>query len=186
MVSAVVLAGGRSQRMGRDKAWLESDGQALITRAVSTVRAAGIKEVFISGRAGTDYSAIGCPVLLDREPGHGPLGGVERALETSSAPLVLVLAVDLPRMAPCFLRQLAAQCDLLTGVVPSLRGSLEPLAAIYPRRCSATVRECLLKAHLSARHFADACLAEQAVRLLEVSENDAGCFENWNSPSDAA
>ncbi len=63
--SAVILAGGKSSRMGRDKAWLEFDGQSLLARQIACVRRAGASEVFISGRAGVDYSAFGCPVMED-------------------------------------------------------------------------------------------------------------------------
>ena len=121
-LSAVILAGGESRRMGRDKAWLEMGGQPLIRRALSTVRDSGIQGIVISGRAGADYSSLGCPVLFDLEPGCGPLGGIERALSAATAPLVLVLAVDLPGVTAAFLRKLAAHCDPLTGAVPKLRG----------------------------------------------------------------
>ena len=53
-LSAVVLAGGESKRMGRDKAWVECNGQPLLALAVSKVRARGIHEIFIFGRAGED------------------------------------------------------------------------------------------------------------------------------------
>ena len=185
-LSAVILAGGESRRMGQDKAWLEMDGQPLIRRALSTVRDSGIQEVFISGRTGADYSTLGCLVLFDLEPGCGPLGGIERALATAPAPLVLVLAVDLPGITSAFLRKLAAHCDPLTGAVPKLRNELEPLAAIYPKRCHFIVRDCLLKLRHAARDFADACLRESAVRTLAVSGTDARCFNNWNSPADVS
>ena len=183
-LSAVILAGGESRRMGQDKAWLEMGGQPLIRRALSTVRDSGIQEVLISGRAGTDYSTLGCPVLFDLEPGGGPLGGIERALAEATAPLVLVLAVDLPGITAAFLRKLATHCDPLTGAVPKLRGEFEPLAAIYPKRCHFIVRHCLLNFRRAARDFADACLREQAVRTFAVAGTDAGCFGNWNSPAD--
>ena len=185
-LSAVILAGGESRRMGRDKAWLELGGQPLIRRALSTVRDAGIQGVVISGRAGADYSSLGCPVLFDLEPGGGPLGGIERALAAATAPLVLVLAVDLPGVTAAFLRKLAAHCDPLTGAVPKLRGELEPLAAIYPKRCHFIARDCLLKFRRAARNFADACLREHALRTFAVSAADAGCFANWNHPADVA
>jgi molybdopterin-guanine dinucleotide biosynthesis protein A len=185
-LGAVVLAGGESRRQGRDKAWIELGGQPLIIRALAAVRDSGIEEIFISGRPGTDYSALGYPVLLDREPGCGPLGGIERALATATAPLVLVLAVDLPGVTAVFLRQLAAQCDPLTGAVPKLRGELEPLAAIYPKRCHFIVRDCLLKCRRAARDFADVCLCEHAVRTFAVSGTDARCLHNWNSPADVS
>ena len=183
---AVILAGGESRRMGRDKAWLELDGRPLIARALSTIRASGIEEIFVSGRAGGDYSAVSCPVLLDREPGRGPLAGIERALEAVCNPLLLVLAVDLPHMTAAFLRKLAGRCDPLTGVIPKWKGEWEPLAAIYPKRCRFIARDCLLKCRLSARDFAAACLQERAVRPLAVSPADAACLDNWNVPADVS
>jgi len=185
-ISAVILAGGESRRMGRDKAFVEIEGQGLLARALDTVRAAGIEEILISGRAGTDYSKLRYPVVLDRELGRGPLSGIERALEAITAPLLLVLAVDLPEMNPTFLRKLAAHCDPLTGVVPKLIGQLEPLAAIYPKRCRFIALDCLLKCRRAAREFAEACLREHAVKLFEVTSADAQCFENWNLPADVS
>src|SRR4029079_5558835 len=130
-LSAVILAAGESRRMGQDKAWLAVGAQPLITRALAAVRDSGIQEIFISGRAGVDYSALRCPVLFDLHPNCGPLGGIQPALARASAPMVLVLAVDLPRMTSGFLRTLAEHCGPGTGAVPKLRGELEPLAAIY-------------------------------------------------------
>lgn len=181
-LSALILAGGESRRMGRDKAWVEFDGQTLLARAVEKVRRLGVKEVFISGRVGVDYSALNCPVLCDLEPGFGPLGGIERGLHASASPLLLVLAVDLPNMTSDFLGRLLARCDRLTGVVPELDGRLEPLAAIYPRRCHAFVVETIANPRRAARDFAAACLHERAVQIVPVSAADAVCFTNWNSP----
>jgi len=184
-LGAVILAGGESRRMGRDKAWLQAGGRPLIARALSVIGDAGITEVFISGRCGVDYSALGAPVLLDREPGLGPLAGIERALESVNAPLLLVLAVDLPNMTAAYLRKMAKRCDALTGAVPELNGGLEPLAAIYPKGCRVIARDCLRDSKLAAREFAEACLREGVVGKFVVSKSDAGCFENWNTPSDA-
>ena len=183
-LSAVVLAGGESRRMGRDKAWLETGGQPLIRLAVEKVRSLGIREIFISGRPGEDYSALRCPVLLDLEPGFGPLGGLERGLHACASPFLLVLAVDLPRMTTLFLRKILARCDRLTGVVPRLGSELEPLAAIYPKRCHAFAFQALVGFHRAARDFAAACLRERAVRALPVATADVRCFANWNTPAD--
>ena len=57
-LSGVILAGGESQRMGRDKAWIELEGRTLLALAVEKVRQAGVTEIFISGRPGRDYSAV--------------------------------------------------------------------------------------------------------------------------------
>jgi molybdopterin-guanine dinucleotide biosynthesis protein A len=184
-VAAVILAGGQSRRMGRDKAWLEVDGLPLIARGLWVVREAGIKEIFVSGRTGVDYYSLECLVLSDGEPGLGPLGGIERALDAVNAPLLLVLAVDLPKITAAFLRTLMGHCNSGCGAVPELNGQLEPLAAIYPKRCHQIVRNCLHQSRRAARDFAAACLREGAIRRVEVSKEDAACFENWNTPSDA-
>jgi molybdenum cofactor guanylyltransferase len=183
-LSAVILAGGESKRMGRDKASVQFKGNSLLSLAVEKVRQLGITEVFISGRAEMDYSTLNCPVLLDLEPGCGPLGGIERGLHASSSAMLLVLAVDLPHMTTAFLRKLIAQCDPSTGVLPKLDGRCEPLAAIYPKRCHIIARNSLARSRLAVREFAEKCLEESAVRTMEVSPADAGCFANWNTPAD--
>ena len=185
-IGAVILAGGESTRMGCDKAWLAIDGQPLITRTFRTIQDAGISEIYISGRPGTDYSSLRCPVLLDRESGSGPLSGIDRALEEAQMPLLLVLAVDLPRMTTELIRCLAAECAPLTGVIPKVQGQLEPLVAIYPKRCRYLARECLLRCRLAARDFADACLRERAVKVFSVPKQHVGCFDNCNTPADLA
>lgn len=183
-LSAVILAGGESRRMGRDKAWVEFGGKPLVQLAVEKAGQLGIREIFISGRAGEDYSALKRPVLFDLEPGFGPMGGIERGLYECATPLLLVLAVDLPRMSTAFLTRMQQSCDRLTGVVPKLNGELEPLAAIYPKRCHKFASAAIAKSQHSARDFASACLRERAVRVLEISRTDAGCFANWNTAAD--
>lgn len=183
-LSAAILAGGESRRMGRSKAWLVVDGQTLIARAVDTVRSIGVEEVFISGRVGEDYSALNCPVLLDLESGLGPLGGIERGLSATNSPLLLVLAVDLPQMSAEFLKKLLARCNRLRGVVPELDGRLEPLAAIYPKRCHVLASGLIARSGKVVHEFAEACLEEHAVRPFRVARADAIRFSNWNHPAD--
>jgi molybdopterin-guanine dinucleotide biosynthesis protein A len=170
--------------MGRDKAWLPVTGRPLLARQIALVKELGPAEAFISGRADVDYSAMGCRVLLDLEPGLGPLGGIERALHACETELLIVLAVDLPEMSGVFLDKLITRCDHHTGVVPKRAGELEPLVAIYPRRCHALACEAIARSHLAARDFAVACLRERAVRTFPVSAVDEGCFANWNRPED--
>ena len=182
--SAVILAGGRSSRMGRDKTWLTIEGESLLSHQLRTVRTLNPVEVFISGRIGEEYSAFDCPVLFDLEPERGALGGIERALHAAGSPLLLVLAVDLPRMTAGFLQKMLARCNRLTGTVPKLDGRLEPLAAIYPKRCHVYAADFIARSRYAAREFAEACLREHAVRTLNVTQSDASYLTNWNSPAD--
>ena len=183
-LSAVILAGGRSLRMGRDKAWLPVHGRPLLARQIALVQALRPAQTFISGRADVDYSALGCRVLHDLKAGLGPLGGIERALHACDANLLLVLAVDLAAITSAFLGGLAARCDRQTGAVPMRAGDLEPLAAIYPKRCHALACDALARSRYAARDFAAACLKERAVTAFPVRSADDGHFANWNRPAD--
>lgn len=170
--------------MGRDKAWLTVDGNPLLARSVAAARELGAEEIFISGRPGKDYSAFPYPLFLDLEPGFGLLGGIERGLNAASTPLVLVLAVVVPWMTGAFLRTLLARCDRLTGVVAKAEGRIDPLVAIYPKRCHSIALSFIVHSRHAAREFAEACVRERAVRTTSVARSAAGCLANWNSPGD--
>lgn len=183
--SAVILAGGQSRRMGRDKAWLEVGGQTLLARQVQLVREAGAAEVFISGRADTDYSVFGCAMLFDRFPDAGPLAGIERALAAASSLQVLVLAVDLPNMTASLLRGLAARCVNNSGVIPRMEGRLEPLAAFYPKSAGSLAANLLGEGLNAATSFAERCVENNFATFVDLPVRAARCFANWNAPADA-
>lgn len=184
--SAVILAGGQSRRMGRDKAWIEWGGQTLLARQVARARSLGPAEVFVSGRGDTDYSALGCRVLTDPVAGVGPLAGVLAALRASSASHVLVLAVDLPLMSEAVLHGLLANCTDDAGAVPQAGRRVEPLAAVYPVG-AASIAERMLRHRLqSMRVFAENCRRGHLVRIQPVEERHWACFANWNTPGDVA
>ena len=181
--SAVILAGGQSRRMGRDKAWLPVNGQPLLLRQIDLVRQLTPLEIFISGREDTDYSLLPCPVLHDRFAGAGPLAGIERALDAASAPLVLVLAVDLPNMSASFLRRLAGSCTDGRGVIPRLNSSMEPLVAFYPK-CAKSLAEVQLRnSRYAATAFAERCVQTGLASFYDLPTADAGVFFNWNRHS---
>jgi molybdenum cofactor guanylyltransferase len=95
-----VLAGGRSSRMGQDKALLEFCGEPLIERAISTLWLAGLKASIAGDQTSLEKFA---PVVDDREPGHGPLGGVCAAMESMTAQYGVFLPVDSPFVPPSLL-----------------------------------------------------------------------------------
>ena len=183
-LSAIILAGGESIRMGQDKAWITTNGDSFISVAINKLRKIGIEDIFISGRIGVDYSLLGCPVLHDLEPGMGPLAGIERGLRACNSPLLLILAVDLPQMTSGLLKKLAKHSHKLSGVVPIVKNKLEPLVAIYPKRCHAYAVESLLKGRHSVKQFVELCLKENAIRTWMLPNSYARCFMNCNTPSD--
>lgn len=182
--TAVILAGGRSTRMGRDKAWLLHEGKPLIEHSLRTVREAGAIEVAISCRAEQDFSRFECPILEDLNPDCGPLEGIERALETAEHPLVFILAVDLPGMTPAFIRWLHGKCSGASGAVVVRESGPEPLAAFYPRSAGQVACRMIASGQLAARAFADECVKQGFASAVSLSEEYETCLTNWNTPAD--
>lgn len=183
-LSAVILAGGKSSRMGRDKAFLEYEGQTLLERQIALARAAGAGEIFIAGRSDTEYVRFDCLILHDRFQNAGPLAGIERALDSASASHLLVLAVDLPGMELNFLRRLLSACRENLGAIPRIGSQIEPLAAIYPK-ITQTLAEKLLRDRIQrVISFAEHCVESNLAQFVACGKNEQGLFANWNSPGD--
>jgi molybdopterin-guanine dinucleotide biosynthesis protein A len=136
-----VLAGGRSSRMGRDKATLQVHGRPLIDRALEQLRTAGCQPVIAGPRPDLETYA---PVLPDLHPGCGPLSGIEAALTAASFPAaalaatpsssaVLFLPIDLPLLPAAFLALLLERAERTGALatIPVLGGRPQPLCAVY-------------------------------------------------------
>ena len=182
--SAVILAGGKSSRMGCDKAFLEVAGETLLARQIRLAQTVGATEVFISGRGGVDYSLFSGRVLLDELSEVGPLAGIERALAAMDSSLLLVLAVDLPEISADFLRELATHCTDQLGAIPRVDGRVEPLVAYYPRAAHALAVSRLNQKLLAIKDFAAACVLVGHARFVDLPASEARHFANWNSPAD--
>ena len=176
-----MLAGGKSSRMGRDKALLPHGEGSLAGHLAAAVAAAAGSVALIGDPE--KYAQLGYQVLPDRRPGAGPLGGIESALCYTAADWNLILACDMPRMQTEFLRGLleAAEredADALLPAGPS--GRPEPLSAVYHRRCLAPLRRALD----DGVRKVTAALAGLSVRAWSVA--DDAWFENLNTPEEWA
>ena len=173
-----VLAGGRSSRMGTDKAVIALDGAPLIERAIAVARTA-CESVSIVGDP-AKYGSLGCPVVPDEFDGAGPLAGIEAALRTSAADWNLILACDMPSLdadVPASL--FGAIGEHGDCVLPRhADGKLEPLCAVYHRRCHGQIRAAL---DSGVRKVASA-LDGLAIRYVTVTRDDS--FTNLNTPED--
>lgn len=182
--SAVLLAGGKSTRMGFDKAGLIIDGQPLWRRQLATLSALEPQALFISGRPDGPYIGSDVPVIFDAEPGLGPIGGLAAALHHTQHSYLLVLAVDLPGMTPDFLRRLVyIASGQKTGAAPYIDGRFEPLAAVYPKECAPLAGEYLRGGtDRSLQGFIRAAVACGMMTRFLSEETDRPLFLNLNTP----
>ena len=186
--AAVLLAGGRSRRMGRDKAMLAlAGGQLLWQRQLAVLEALRPAELFISGPEREGFPAS-IPRKDDETPGLGPLGGITTALRAMHAPRLAVLAIDLPMMTTNFLRGLLEDDQGASpgrGIVPQTNdGFFEPLAAVYPRSALAIAEEQLRSTDRSLQTFVLRLIEHGVAVAHAVTDTERGLFANWNLPED--
>ncbi|MFV0258125.1 MAG: molybdenum cofactor guanylyltransferase [Acidimicrobiales bacterium] len=129
-VAGAVLCGGRSRRLGRDKALVEVGGVALALRVAEAMRAAGVDPVIALG--GTAGDALGLPTVADRHPGAGPLAALATALWWARSGLVVVAACDLALLAPEHVAALVAAADADTAAVAGIDGEVDPSLGCWP------------------------------------------------------
>ena len=143
--TGIVLAGGESERMGRDKRHLVVGGQTLLARTLARLRPL-VDEVLVVVRERGDAPPVDARIVTDRYPGKGVLAGVHAGLAAARAPWAYVVAGDMPLLNADLLRAMAAladdDCDI---VVPRWRGELEPLHALYRPAACAPAAEAVLQ-----------------------------------------
>ncbi len=176
-----VLVGGKSTRMGRDKAMLPFHGRTLVEHVAATVEAAAGSVTLVG--APDIYEGFGYRVVPDRYPDSGPAAGIHAALLASAADWNLVVACDMPAITAGFLGTLldaaeASQGDCLVPVSPS--GLREPLCAAYHRRALPGVTRAIEHGEREMMRLLD------GLHPTYWPVSDARWFENLNTPADWA
>lgn len=185
-LSAFILAGGKSTRMGTNKAFVMLDGRTLLARMLELVRSV-TSEVRIVGDS-AKFAAF-APVVEDVFAGCGPLAGIHAALRASRKELNLIVAVDAPFVTPALLQFLIKHASNSGAIatVPRAGGGWQPLCAVY-RRDFAEAAE---KALRGGRYKIDAlfdqvdtmAIGEDELRAAKFSSS---MFRNLNTPEELA
>ncbi len=185
-ITAFILAGGKSSRMGSDKAFLEVAGQSLLARSLDLARSV-TPDVKIVGDP-AKFSAF-APTIPDIYSHRGPLAAIHAALTNSATDFNLVLAVDLPFLNVRFLHYLIAESESTNAVVtvPQAAGHLHLLCAIYRKQFLAPAERALAE----SRNKLDALFNQVEVRIIPEDELTAAgfspaIFRNLNTPEDLA
>lgn len=183
---AFILAGGRSQRMGRDKAWLEIGSEFLLARLLRILGTQFESVGVVANDAGR-FASLGLPVHADVRPGLGPLGGIHTALSKSNLDTVFVVGCDYPFINSHFINGLADLLSSHDALVPRQNRVPAPVCAFYSTRCIEAVETSLDKGILEAKVF----LSGVDVRWVDDEEltrlDPSGlALTNLNTPEDYA
>lgn len=181
--TGVILAGGQSSRMGRDKALIELDGRTMLDRTIALLRP-HVREILVIGDP-TKYTLHNAMVVPDEQPDKGPLGGIVTAMKRARYVRVLVLACDMPAINDRLLVHLKRELDRDGDVaLPRHQSMIEPLAAAYHRHAIDTFEDCLRNNVLK---MSDAIARVKPV-CLDIEPGKDGwpvdLFRNLNSPAD--
>jgi molybdenum cofactor guanylyltransferase len=182
--AALLLAGGESRRMGRDKATMEFQGRPLWERQLELLRALGPEKIFVSARTMPSWLPDNVELLLDDPPPRGPISGVTKALAAIRTTHLIVLAVDMPFVTADEFRRLLKLATEDCGIVPTIGDRAEPLAAIYPARAGTDFQASLAGPDWSLRSVVRKMVEVGKVMLCPVAETSPNLYRSVNEPSD--
>ncbi|MBI4295243.1 MAG: molybdenum cofactor guanylyltransferase [Chloroflexi bacterium] len=185
-MTSIVLAGGKSQRLGRDKAWEKVGGESLIQRVVSRLTPLSTELIVVMAQGQhrpTLNANIDIRLASDIYPGCGSMGGIYTGLTLARSFHSVVVACDMPFLVAPLLRYMIELSPDYDVVVPRAEKGLEPLHAIYSKNCLAPMRTSIQDGRLRVVDV----LSKVRVRYVEQEEIDRFdrerlSFLNVNTP----
>lgn len=186
-VTAVIQAGGRSSRMGRDKALVQLADKAMVQHVVDAVSQVSSNLLLVTNNR-VELAYLDLPMMSDADPGAGALPGLLTALQAATDELVLLVAVDMPFVAPRLLSHMVEIIGDADAVVPRWENRFQPTCAVYRRKpCMQAVEMVLGSGKRRMISWFD------AVKIREVDsaeirqfDPDGRTFFNINTPADLA
>lgn len=179
-----ITAGGRSSRMGTDKAWLELGGRPLIEHVIAAVAPVTTRVAIIANSP--EYARLGFPVFADSQAGIGPLEAIRTALASADTSRIVLAGCDLPFVTAELFKFLLSVAGRQQAIVPlGADGKLEPLCAIYSSEALPAVTDLIRRDKRKISLLFD----QISTRFVEFEElrylpGAALFFENVNTPED--
>jgi molybdopterin-guanine dinucleotide biosynthesis protein A len=178
------MAGGRSRRMGQDKAWLElGDGRPIVRRVIDVLMEVADEVLIVANDP--RYLTLGPRVVPDRFPDGGALGGIATGVDAAAHPTVLVAACDMPFLRAGLWRLLLSHAGEADVVIPRVGGEYETLHAVYGKDCVPAMERALAAGRMRVISFFD----EVRVRAVDEAElravdPDLASLTNLNTPAE--
>lgn len=185
-ITGVLLAGGKSRRMGEDKRYLVVGEQTLLERGLAVLRSI-FQEVLIVIAQDSPALDVDARVVRDLVPNCGSLGGLYTGLTEATTPYIFVVACDMPFLDRAVISQFTSRRTSADIVMAKLAGRLHPMHALYSKRCLPVIEQMVLARQLKIQKI----LSCESLLVQYVTEADlAGIdpsgrsFQNVNTPED--
>lgn len=140
-VTAIILAGGNSSRMGEDKGLMLLEGKPMIQHVIDVLQ--GVVEDIIIVSNNNEYEQFGCKVFADQVKGKGPLGGIYTGLIHSNTQQSLILSCDIPYINANLLNLLISHSEGYDITIPEKDGFTHQLIGVFSERCVITFKNAL-------------------------------------------
>ncbi|TDN96221.1 molybdenum cofactor guanylyltransferase [Sunxiuqinia elliptica] len=180
-LSGIILAGGKSSRMGQDKGLVDFQGKRMVEYAIDLL-SPYCDELLISVNQ-PGYENFGLKLVADQYPNFGPIGGLHASLKEAKNEWSLVVGCDMPFLTPEFVELLLSEQINTCGVVPVHERGLEPMAAMYHNSLGPQLETYILKGSLKLQQV----FRELPVSFVDVTDllkQSPKLFANLNHPSD--
>ena len=185
-VSAAIMAGGKSRRMGRDKAWLDlGDGRPIVRRAIDVLGEVADEVIVVANDE--RFQRLGVRVVPDRWPDGGVLGGIATGVGAATHERVLVAGCDMPFLDAAVFRLLVERSDGVDVVMPKVGDDFEGLHALYAKTCLAAMERALAAGRMRViSFFPDVRMRVLAEDELRAVDPHLRSFTNVNTPEELA
>ena len=172
-MTSIILAGGKSSRLGRSKALQAIGGKSLIQWVVDRLAILSTEIIIATAHGETIpcSSAVRIKTVADIYPGKGPLVGIYSGLIASSSSRAIVVSCDTPFLSAGLLEYMTQTCSTFDVVVPRIKNKLEPLCAVYSKNCSGLIQGLLEQDELRIRKLFS------MVKVKYVEEDEINRFD---------
>ncbi len=176
--TAIILAGGKSRRMGMDKSLIKIDGQPLIQKLYQEI-SPSFNEIIISSNEKEKYSFLNLPVIEDEEKDRGPLMGIYSCLKATSNENNFVIACDIPNINSEFINNIIQESESFDALIPRHEdGKIEPLFAVYKKSLLPKIKEILDSGLNKISHLFEKC------NTAYIKMDNSGWYFNLNTEKD--
>lgn len=183
-VTGIILAGGKSSRMGRNKALLDFGGRSIIEHTADLFKSIFPEAILVTNTP-EEYANLGIKTVTDIFPGKGSLGGIYTGLFHSSHDYSFIASCDMPFLRRELIEFLISLKDGYDVVVPRLKDGHEPLHAVYSRRCLKPIESMIDKGDLRIIGFySEVSVREVSEEELAPFNPEPSSFMNINTPED--
>jgi molybdopterin-guanine dinucleotide biosynthesis protein A len=185
-VTGILLAGGKSRRMGEDKRYLVVGEQTLLERGLAVLRSI-FQEVLVVIAQDSPPLDVEARVVRDLVPECGSLGGLYTGLVQATTPFIFVVACDMPFLDLAVITQFTSRRAAADIVMAKLAARLHPMHALYGKRCLPVVEEMIRKRQLMIQEMVlrSSLLVRYVTEADLVAIDPTGrSFQNVNTPAD--